>query len=77
MTIMLDNENGLTILSCDGCGMVKTKSPADGVVPDDWISGQIWIDLDLSRQRQVPICFCKECGAGITMATFFNITFKG
>ena len=53
-------ENG-TRVSCDICRFEEVTSFPNGVVPATWATGQLWIDISLSEQRQYPLCFCPEC----------------
>ena len=51
-----------TELTCDTCAVVMTTGKPNGVVPDGWMTGHLWLDISLSEQRQFPLCFCPECG---------------
>lgn len=50
-----------TLVTCDICASSVTTSKPNGVVPDDWMTGHLWIDISLSEQRQIPLCFCPDC----------------
>lgn len=50
-----------TMVTCDTCGAVIETARADGVVPSDWTTGHLWVDISLTEQRQVPLCFCPTC----------------
>lgn len=65
MGIVIDG--GATHATCNGCGAAASTDRADGVVPMDWGTGQLWIDLRLDTMRQIPICFCPDCIAQAAM----------
>ena len=69
MTIHIDEPNFKTVVLCDVCGATAETTRPDGVVPPDWATGHLWLDISLTEQRQTPICFCPECGPGILSAT--------
>jgi hypothetical protein len=53
------------IATCDACGISVQINPATGIVPAEWMTGQLWLDLSLSQQMQRPLCFCQNCKPGI------------
>lgn len=61
MTITIDSEAPATRLRCDCCKTAAATDRADGRVPPDWGTGQLWLDISLSEQRQVALCFCPDC----------------
>lgn len=72
--IYLDEPNEQTICACDRCGLTEATSKADGKAPADWMTGQLWLDVSLSQQRQTPICFCPDCAEVIVDATMIQIS---
>lgn len=74
MSIYLDEPNGLTICKCDGCGETQSSTPANGVVSPGWMTGHLWLDIELSRQKQFPICFCPTCSETRREADSFLIS---
>ena len=50
-----------TIIGCDICGAQIETARADGVVPVEWGTGHLWIDVSLSEQLQRALCFCPTC----------------
>lgn len=61
MAIKTDFTEGKTLCTCDRCGALDVSSSADGRAPDGWGTGQLWIDVSLSEQAHVSLCFCEEC----------------
>jgi len=61
--IAIDNENRRTVCECDRCGAQAATERADGVIPDGWMTGHLWLDISLGEQRQHPLCFCPDCRA--------------
>lgn len=59
MSITIEEQG--TKFSCDICKFEETTSIPNGVVPSTWATGQLWIDISLSEQRQYPLCFCSTC----------------
>jgi len=50
-----------TILVCDRCGEQEKTDQPNGVVPKEWMTGHLWMDISLSTQKQIPLCFCSTC----------------
>lgn len=73
MAIYIDEPNFQTIVQCDHCDVTAATDRPDGVVPVDWATGQLWIDLSVSEQRQTPICFCPDCSPAILSSTSLRI----
>jgi hypothetical protein len=69
MPIQLDKTNNKTICTCDQCGIVVDTDAANGVVPEHWGTGQLWIDVSLSSIKQTAICFCPTCFERVKSAT--------
>lgn len=65
MPVYLDKTTDQTIVRCDCCLDIAATDRADGVYPEGWASGNLWIDLSLSKQRQIPIAFCPACASSI------------
>jgi|GEM_PF-4363802 len=61
MTLTIDSVAPATRLQCDCCKVTAATDRADGRVPPDWGTGQLWVDISLSEQRQVALCFCPDC----------------
>lgn len=59
MPIAIEEET--TRVTCDVCGFEEVTNKPNGVVPSNWGTGQIWLDVSLSEQKQYPICFCEVC----------------
>lgn len=59
--IILNKLNNTTVITCETCDAQVTTGMADGVVPSDWMTGQLWLDTTVNEQRQRPICFCPSC----------------
>lgn len=59
--IHVDKAENKTVASCDVCGAQEVSDVANGVIPLDWMTGQLWLDLSLAEQKQTAICFCPEC----------------
>lgn len=59
--------DGATLATCNGCGFEAATDRPDGMLPPDWGTGQLWIDLRLDTMRQIPICFCPDCIAAAAM----------
>lgn len=76
MTIYNDTENDKTIFTCDSCGSVGQNDRANGVIDDDWMTGQLWIDESLSKQTQIPLCFCPDCSRLMLSRTGVTLTFS-
>lgn len=74
MAIKLAEAEGTTYCECDRCRTVVGTGKADGVAPADWLTGQLWIDVSLSEQKQTPIVFCGDCREAILAANDFTIT---
>ena len=72
--IYVDQQAGMTVCSCDRCGVIHATEVTTGVVPDGWLTGQFLLDVSLSEQRQTPICFCLECREAILGATALQIS---
>lgn len=72
--IYLDKDSGQTICACDRCGVNEATGRADGVAPANWMTGQLWLDISLSEQRQSPICFCADCADRMRVATTIQIS---
>lgn len=72
--IYLDQDADQTICACDRCGVTEATGRADGVAPADWMTGQLWLDISLSEQRQSPICFCPGCAGRMRNATTIQIS---
>jgi hypothetical protein len=77
MPIITDKPNRKTICICDRCGKTEETDVADGVTISGWLTGQLWIDLSLSQQRQQAINFCLECNDYIANATTIKINGDG
>lgn len=65
MAIKTDTENAQTLCTCDRCGTLSVTASADGRAPEGWGTGQLWIDVTLSRQTHVALCFCEDCFAAV------------
>jgi hypothetical protein len=57
--------DGQTHVSCDVCKATISTDRADGVVPSEWMTGHLWLDISLSMQKQTPLCFCPVCRVNI------------
>lgn len=57
----IEIKDGVTEITCNTCAVVITTDKPNGVVPNDWMTGHLWLDISLSEQKQVPLCFCPEC----------------
>jgi len=42
-------------------------------VPEGWMTGQLWLDLSLAEQKQIPICFCSDCRDLVAAANVIQI----
>lgn len=50
-----------TKINCEICNYEVITEKNDGVVPSDWMTGQLWLDKSLSEQHQRPLSFCPTC----------------
>ncbi|MDO5621907.1 MAG: hypothetical protein Q4G24_10600 [Paracoccus sp. (in: a-proteobacteria)] len=75
--IYLDQDGNQTICECDRCGTVGATDRANGVIVDGWGSGQLWVDISLAEDRQMPLCFCPACAPVIRAATRIQISAWG
>lgn len=73
MTIHLDTTNNQTLCRCDMCGLVHATDQANGVVPADWMTGHLWLDVSLSEQKQFPITFCPDCRSHLLAGTVWVV----
>lgn len=74
MPIILDTQNDRTIIRCESCDLSAATEKANGIVPSDWMTGHLWLDMSLSEQRQTPLCFCPDCAASIRGSASVSIT---
>jgi len=72
--IYLDKDSDQTICACDRCGVTEATDRADGVAVAGWMTGQLWLDISLSDQRQIPLCFCADCVPQITSASTIQVS---
>lgn len=61
MTIHIDEEANQTLCRCDHCGATESTNRGNGVAVAGWMTGHLWLDISLSEQKQIPICFCPAC----------------
>lgn len=61
MPIYSDVDTDSTVCICDCCSAEQRTAKANGVVPADWGTGQLWIDISLSDIKNMPLCFCATC----------------
>lgn len=66
--IYVNKDAGETVSKCDVCGEVSVSSTPNGVAPEGWMTGQLWLDVSLTQQRQTPICFCTTCAPRIAIS---------
>lgn len=59
------NEDGQIVANCDNCQAEASVNQMTGALPTTWLSGQLWIDVSLSQQRQFPLCWCPDCKLSI------------
>lgn len=62
-----------TIAVCEVCGTTESTTKPNGVVPANWMTGQVWVDASLSEQFQRPLCFCSICKAGVPERLAFSL----
>jgi len=62
-----------TIAVCEVCGTTESTTKPDGVVPANWMTGQLWIDASLAEQFQRPLCFCPTCKGGVPDRLAFSV----
>lgn len=74
MAIYLDTGNDATICTCNACGEVVTTSKANGIVPEGWGTGHLWLDVSINQQRQVPMAWCPACAAAVMAAEAHTVT---
>lgn len=55
---IVDNK---TVVQCDVCGIQEETAVPNGVAPASWMTGQLWLDMSLTEQKQRAICFCVSC----------------
>nr|WP_319250511.1 hypothetical protein [uncultured Celeribacter sp.] len=65
---------GNTAFTCDMCGVISTEDGLSGVIPSGWMSGHLWLDVSLSEQRQIPLCFCPNCMGAMSEAATVQIS---
>lgn len=61
MSIYLNEPDDTTVSVCDICEAQEITQRASGVAPAEWMTGQLWLDISLSEQKQQVLCFCPEC----------------
>lgn len=59
------NEEGLIEANCDNCQAGAPVNQMTGALPNTWLTGQLWVDVSLSQQRQFPLCWCPDCKGSI------------
>jgi len=72
--IYLDTASNQTICQCDRCNIVEATSIANGVVVEGWTTGQFWLDISLTEQKQIPLCFCTLCAPEMKAVNSIQIT---
>lgn len=77
MGIEINKLTNNTFCTCDRCGRVNISNEANGVVPDKWTTGQLWLDESLEKQLQIPVVFCKKCKPDFSKSIKANEVFGG
>lgn len=72
--ITTDRENNVTLVRCENCGSEVVTDKADGVIPSEWMTGQLWLDVSMGEQKQWPICFCPTCKPHVISTLRFVLT---
>lgn len=73
MAIYIDKENNQTICICDICGAASSTESPNGVVTEGWGTGQLWIDISLTEEKQVPLTFCPTCTEPVKQSTNYSL----
>jgi len=71
--ISLDKPNNMTVAVCDVCQIYVNTGRADGVIPEDWMTGHLWLDVSLTEQKQMAICFCPSCKPYVVTSLSFTL----
>lgn len=61
MSIFTDFDNNRTICECDHCHAQAVTTRADGVVAENWRTGQFLLDVSMTEILNIPLCFCPAC----------------
>ena len=66
----IHRDGSVLLAQCDTCGVIEEVKDDRGRLPPAWATGQLWIDLSMSEQRQIPLCFCPACAPSVTSPDF-------
>ena len=72
--IYIDKDSDQTVCVCDRCALTVATSRANGVVAEGWMTGNLWLDISLTEQRQTPLCFCPDCAPVIRAAEVIQMS---